>query len=472
MKNKSSKYKIQYAMISLLCVVSTFIIKPTSPDSGYRLLALVGLIELISFEFFSTKCNGGRLSFASLFVPILYVFHFGQVLLLGLFADQLDSVRIVLTYFSEEESFVGNRIMNLSFALICFGILCKAGYYTMPEVRVDNDSELKFYIKTGKQIITFLFPIKVLIDAIFIYKSFTIGFLPSTDWLSSFPDVIKTMGELSLIGFALLIIGYKNDKSCQRKVILFILLYYLLLMTSGRRSENVAYICGFIFLFIRTCTSKIRLKTVILGALGGLFLLVILTTVRNLRDDSRSAAVIAQGFTESLYNPALLIDVLREFGDTGYTALCVLFLWLPKFSPSFGASYLLGLSAILPNIGGLMGELSTQSAFGIAMQEKGTLFSEYYNIGGSIIGELYFNFGITGGVIASLFLGLFIGYFFDKVEKALYTSDYFKVVTYFLIICSITYWIRDSFVGGIRIAVWSVLLCSILFGKRKRLQNV
>lgn len=463
--------KIFFFQASIICALISFLIPISSLHFGFYVLSLISLVEVCLFCICSIRQNGGQLSYACMYVIILYVFHFGQVLLLGLFSSHLTDVRIVLTYFSDKENYIGLRVMNYAFLCICNGILIKStgNVQSLNQIVVPLASLNKNRI-IAKKIIFYLFPIKFFIDMLFVYNAFTVGFTYAVHWLSAFPDILKTVGDFSLVGFALLLISYKGDKKKQLKLFVLIIAYFLLLMSSGRRSENVAYIAVFLFLFMRTY-GKIRWKSIIIYSFLCFCLLAVLSTVRNLRNDGRDFASLVQGFLDVFTDPRMLIDILREYGDTGYTAMCTLFLWLPRHGPSWGSSYYLGITAIFPNIGGVMGELSTKSAYALTIQQSGAVFTEYYNIGGSLLGELFFNFGALGGIIAAFPLGLIIGSFFNKVELALRRNDYIRLVIYFLVVTNLTYWVRDTFVGGIRPAVWGVLFFNFLFYKIFKLKK-
>ena len=86
----------------------------------------------------------------------------------------------------------------------------------------------------------------------FLIRAITIGFEYGKSWLNSFPNFIRTIGDFSVIGFAFLIVALKNKPSRQIKWFVFIILYFFILMLSGRRSENVSYLCVITYLLLTT----------------------------------------------------------------------------------------------------------------------------------------------------------------------------------------------------------------------------
>ena len=179
-------------------------------------------------------------------------------------------------------------------------------------------------------------------------------------------------------------------------------------------------------------------------------------------EEGNGIYLILNSFLDNLTHRNILIEALREYGNTAYTALCVVLLWLEFNPPSWGLSYLLGLSAIFPNVGGIMGDLTTKSAFAVTLQEHGALTDQYYNIGGSIIGEFFFNFNVTGGIIASLVFGLILGILNNNIRFFFYTKQYYGILYYVPVMFNVTYWIRDCFGSIIRDIVWGIIFCYIM----------
>lgn len=158
----------------------------------------------------------------------------------------------------------------------------------------------------------------------------------------------------------------------------------------------------------------------------------------------------------------IILEEMREYGQTGYTAIAVLTNWLTSHSPSYGKSYIYGISAIFPNVGGIMGKLTEESTFGLTIyRTPGILNSLYTNIGGNVLGEFFFNFGKIGGVIASTLLGVFIGKINSKVNKNIDEFNY-NIIYIIPVMFAVLYWIRDYFGSCIRDIIWGVMICWIV----------
>ena len=238
-------------------------------------------------------------------------------------------------------------------------------------------------------------------------------------------------------------------------------------MLSGRRSENVAYLCVILILLLLSqkeyTHKKLKLKHVLLLLPFGYCVLLFLYTVVRFRGEGSFSLV---NFFHSMkyyhIHDNILIEQIREYGQTAYTTISVLTNWLPKYTPSYGTSYIYGISSIFPNVGGFMGKLTEASNFGLTLaRTNGILNSLYRNIGGSVLGEFFFNFGKIGALFAASILGTVIGKTNAKVISYIRFDSYNLIYT-IPIMFSTIYWIRDYFGDTIRDIIWGVLFCYLL----------
>ena len=459
-----------YIVISFLCLLSMNFITVQSDYSSYKWLSILLIIEIITFIWANTKCNGIILNFSSIFVLLLALFNFGQVFLIGLFQKSLIEKTVVLKYFSEQDAFSALIWINIAFVFLSSAILLNT---KQSDFLIFNNSTDTFdghdYIKKAFILILLTFPIKLFIDMNFLFRAITVGFEYGKSWLNSFPDFIRTIGDFSIIGFAFLIVALKNNVSKQIKWYIFIIAYFFLLMLSGRRSETVSYLCVITYLLIATRQrekSRISIKKIFLILIlifFAYFVLLYLYTIVHIRDVTGNN--ISNIIDRMIYynnHENIILEEMREYGQTGYTAIAVLSNWLKNFSPSHGKSYIYGISAIFPNIGGLMGKLTEESSFGLTLSHTpGILNSLYTNIGGNILGEFFFNFGKVGGVIASSVLGMCVGKINSRVNESIEESSY-NIIYMIPIMFAVLYWIRDYFGSCIRDIIWGILICWII----------
>lgn len=453
-------------VLAVICAIASINMPVAENYTTYRTLGVIILVETVFFLYADYKKCG--FNFATIYVLMVCLFNFGQVFYIGFWPEAMFNKTIVLTYFTYEEGVNALRWINYAYLIMC-GMILVASKESVVSINVQNDDAvLESFRRKAFILIILTMPVKILIDGNFLLKTMSGGFEYGKHWLNTFPNFIVTIGNFAMIGAAFLLIAYKKAPKKQLAVLAITIAYLMILMLSGRRSENVSYLCILVFIFIITRSSdsgfSMKKLLAVIGILVlGYFLLLFLYTVVHIRTETGYSM---QSFFEKMayYNKKenILLEELREYGQTGYTAICVLQNWLPANGPSYGTSYILGLSSIFPNVGGLMGTLTESSNFGIAMQKvPGVLNTLYRNIGGNVLGEFFFNFGKLGALLASGVLGVIVG----KVSRKL--MDGIRNVTYSVIylipvMFSILYWIRDYFGDTIRDIVWGVMICLVL----------
>ena len=458
-------FKCTFFLICLFCTIISFIFYDASNPFLYVGISL--LIELISYLFFSYKIRKKIISFSTIFVLILFIFQFGQVVILSFFPGLIKkyNLRIVLQYFNTTECIYGLRIMNIAFTMFLLGniVICKKDSNSISK-NLKNKYDNKKIIEYSKGIIALTFPVKIVLDLLLITKSFTQSFTIASRWIQQVPGFIRAYGNFSIIGIGLLIVSLKEYPKKQKMVTVGFVLYLLILMFSGWRSENVAYLLIIFFLYISNSKLPIKKSKYIIYLLFTYLILITLYTIVSVRySNIRDFSAYYEMFTRCLFGDKnIILESLREYGNTGYTTLVVLLRWLPYHAPSFGISYIFGIFAIFPNITGIPGYLTTLSTYALDLQSNNVVLSEYINIGGSILGELFYNFGIIGGILSSFLLGIIVEKISFKVKTIFIYNDYYKLILYIPLMYSMIYWIRDVFSGNIRDIVWGFLFCWFL----------
>lgn len=469
---KIKKVRSNKVIILLFYVIISYfgIIIPFMTDASYKVLALSLMIELILFVISVRIITGKIITFITIFAITLFVFHFGQVIILGLFEKMStqNDLRIVLKYFPDNISISAIRIMNIAFVSLLLGALFATKNYNKEknfneEINNANKNN-KIILITSLVIILLTIPVKIFLDVSLLYKSFSVSFSYASMWLQGVPNFIRIYANFIFIGIALLIPALKYKPKKQTLVFSATVLYLIILMLSGWRSENVSYLVIIYFIYITSRNNKISIYKIIITFLFTYSILSILYTVVYLRYmNYRGLELYVNTFLSVFIGEKnVILESLREYGNTGYTTICVLKKWLPNYNPSYGKSYILGMFSTLPNITGVPGKLSEISVYPLYLQKYGALTSGYINIGGSILGEFFFNFGIPGGVIFANIIGILLGEISTNVDKNFNLNKLYKQIYYIPILFSTLYWIRDVFSRGIREVVWGIIFTKLI----------
>lgn len=458
-----NKYKAFILFLYLLLLPAILFIDISK--NGFKYLAIFSVLELALFIIGNWKITGQIFSYSVLFAVLLYIFHFGQVVLLGLFPDLTRNQQITLLYFPESACINALYVLNIAFLFVCIGLLATSKPSTNSN-EGDNECllEANNLYEKSRIIILLTFPIKIIIDGIFLFISMRNGLNAGLIFLMSIPDFIVSYGNLVIVGFCAMLLGLQYESRKQKKACILMILYYVLLMLSGRRSENVAYVCILALFFVKSYRKKINIKFIVVISFLAYFFLNFLYAVVASRSSlgNQNISDIWDTFIYTLNHRNIFVEALREYGNTGYTAVAVISNWLPYYGSNHGLSLLYSLTALVPNVGGLAGQLTAKGNFATQLQRTtGVLSNQYMNIGGSLFGELFFSFGVFGGILSCLILGLFIGWLSRKFDDYLNSGEYYKIAYYVGAYASIIYWIRDRVAGGIRCFVWGAILVYI-----------
>lgn len=432
-----------------------------------RIIGHTSLICLITFCCINGKMVGRFLNYANVFIVVLYVFHFGQLIIYTYFQKIYSHVRFLLLL-TLQESVWGFQCIYLIFSVGSLGII----FYDLKinKCKVDRKAVLlekkNDMLKITRIIMWLTFPVKVIIDIGCFGVSIMVGGSAARIWMNSVPNVFVYWGKISLIALAIFIIINRENEKKQKAIFVFTEIYILLMMISGIRSENVGYLLVMAFLYISTKRKRIKLTSMILYMVVGSVVLSFIMGVGEFRlVENKSISSFANTIEKSLTEENAMLHLIDNLGDTGYTAQCVINKWLPQYGASKGDSYYLGITAIIPNIPGIadfFGEITERSCFAIRLQKAHALSSSYINIGGSLIGELVFNFGIIGGAVTAMLLGMIIGAVSKNTNEYLLGNDYRKLTKYIAMMFAFTYWVRSYFGSEIREMVWGPILFLIV----------
>ena len=151
-------FALVYGLIAIIGSIVAFM--TSDSEKSLSVIGYCCTIILFSFLYFDYKINR-RFTYSALFVIILFLFHFGQLMLLTFFSDSYEHIRFLLLI-DNSKALYGFRVMTMSLAALCLGILFKSSG------RSKWDNKVYRYninwIKFSKRIIYSTFFVKLGLD--------------------------------------------------------------------------------------------------------------------------------------------------------------------------------------------------------------------------------------------------------------------------------------------------------------------
>lgn len=399
-----------------------------------------------------------KLSFSTIFIILIYVFHTGQTIILTFF-KKYTFLKFNLLQYVGTQMYVETYIFVIPvLTAIVLGI-CFAKIFTFDRKKVFNElspkeskelnkniDELKCR-KIGIIILIVTFPISFIIAVNRIRLTLSGNYFDSFNYNIS--GYVSFLNDFLIVGITLLILSYWYSKRKVTLIYFISIFYYCCTMLSGGRGKAIISIIYLTFLYLKLV--KISIKTIIIFIIVGYLGLSALSVISVLRDQSNLTVDDVSKYLKNKRSP--ILNTLEEFGGTEYTVEIVMNEVPTKVNYKYGETYINSLSTILPNVKGVFTELNDSANY---VKQLNVSY-----IGGSIIGELYYNFGNFSFVFA-----LIIGYLVEKISKTLNekfnAKSYYKIGWYSLVFTTCLWWIRDTFVAVVRNNVWGLVIILLL----------
>ena len=223
-------------------------------------------------------------------------------------------------------------------------------------------------------------------------------------------------------------------------------------MLTGNRLFAVGAICVLFYCY-KMLTKKTLLRQAIITLVIMYFVAGIVTSISHLRLNSvlTLSSILSDSFSNS--NQTFLY-ILEEFGGTFKTPLMVM-QQVPSYTDySYGLTYIKSLITIIPNFNDSIRSIYQQSIYLFSLRGTAAM-------GGSYIGEMYFNFGYFSFVLA-IPIGAVIGKLTDKADQLIMNRKYIEFSYYIMIVFGLYMWVRGYFTELIRGPIWAALLIYIV----------
>lgn len=459
-KKKISKTPL-LLFLNFICVFASIIVYYSNNVNTFQLVTVLSLFEIVFTVLLITNKNGSVFSIGLIFILLTYLFNFGQFIL-GSF-----NINNFLIHDSVVVREGVKKCLDVEiFLMICilfFSVgyaLCSRNKYQKTLYDFDKSSLNNIYrMFLILFIITFI-PM-VYSDFVKIIAYISHGYLATYDtYASGVTKYISFIGQFCKPTLGILIFSSIYHPKRAKIWMISSILYLVVIMLSGDRGSSVIYIVSFLFIYYRF-VKKLKLKTIIIGAVVGYFFLIVLSVISILREHSFSIENVIAAYSERKTD-GIIYTVLREFGGSVITLMYSIDSF-PSFSNfNYGGTYLASLISILPDVPDFINDALTNS-FTFVRAFPTNLYG-YESLGGNYIGELFYNFGYFSPIFM-----IIIGMVISKMDKKInYSHDIPYIIFILILLPSLFLWVRDYFSVMVFKTFWLFIYFKLFCYSRKK----
>ena len=444
------QYFISYFLIGIVLILIMALFNHQSESYLFECGIIIAIHIIISL-FVLKKINGTVVSIAGFFLIILFVLHYGQIILMMFESYTFYKGNFITRYPSSIYSIAIFKTLVITTCMM-FGFLfssaqskpvtCLSEHNEVDSAIIDfNKNKCK---KVGTILSLLLIPLRVYIDVQRLILSITRGYVSSLNDLN-INNALIVVSRLSTVAIVLLLYGLPYKSRARKFVFFSYAIYLVVFMFSGSRISFIISLIILCMCYLRFENIKLSFKSIIIIAVSLSIVTAIMAASREYRYYNLGNNVSMSGFFEVFVRKLTVensvLQEIEELGQSIYTCSAAVD-HVDRFGYAHGTSYILGITTIMPNIGGLINALDVKSNFARTMVSYG-ITANYENIGGSIIGELIFNFQYIYPIIAFI-IGWFIMSFSRKFdEKTRDTSCDYSFIYSVCIMMGIFEWSRD-----------------------------
>lgn len=401
--------------------------------------------------------SGYRLfSFAYIFIVCSYLFHFGRVLNNVVFPNgkHIDSDYLAFYSYDITEN-------SLIFCLVIIELVV-TGLLLFQKDELQNTEQRKPVRPISNTQFKIMAWVITVIAVPLKYKQVTsqITLLSITgDYAealgtssNNFSGVYSQFASFVVLGFAMLLLAYSYDRV--KASILFAIesIFLIWMMLSGGKIYTVVSLLILLYIY-HNKIHRISWRNLLIVAIIAYFFMQLLGAITAAR--SRGSFDIANISYYMFSNDNNTIyRFLDEFGGTILTVVKSVDEIPKRINFHYGLSYIQSLALIGVNINDSLSKIQLQI-------EYPRLFYRQYALGGSYIGELYYNFGLFSFFFAPI-VGAFVGRISSAAQECIETDDSLRFSYYIMPIYALLTWIRGYFSGFTRATVWAALLLLLL----------
>ena len=421
--------------------------------SNFNLVAWVSIVQLVLT--LGVMIWGMRefVLVGVIFLALTYLFHFGQSLIIALGFNDLYADRNVLAKTSFDSYITAELFAMTSMFFVGLGYLIVNRFSInrncSPKENSLEDNLTSEAIYEIRKVSLIIFSVSVF-PMVFIDTGKILAAILG-DYMDTYKVYATGLGKIMYAisqfcrpSIIVLLFTYANDKKKANAILIASTLYYLFMMLSGDRGTGMIYLIANFLVYFRFVL-QLKVFHVIAGVVACYLLMCFLSVISafRYRDFSIESFLAVLSLRET---DGIIYSFLREFGGT-MISLVYAIDYIPSYSPhAYGLTYLTGLITVLPSVPdswaeALMPIWSFVRSFPVEVQNS---------LGGSFLGELYFNFGWFGSAAAVL-VGMLLG---SVDREFLLKKSPFVIAVALVALPTLFLWTRDFYCTMLLHAFW------------------
>ena len=436
-------------ILGFICCNAVLLLIAFWGRNSFDLVTWMSIIQLVLTLCVMIWAKRKFLLVGVIFLALTYLFHFGQSLITTLGFNDIYAHRSVVAKTSLESYVTAELFSMTSIFFVGVGYLfINQPVWPMLRKKQSEGREATFSDEA-------ILEIRIVALLIFFITVIPMAYVDmgkilaviAGDYLDTYAvyksgiaKYFYTIGQFARPAVTVLIFTYIKKPRKALVILVTSTLYYLIVMLSGDRGTGMIYLIANFFVYFKY-VKALKVRYVLIGAVVCYLLMAFLSAISIFRYSEFSFSSFIDVFLRRSHD-GIVYSFLREFGST-MISLVYAVDYIPSYMPyAYGLTYVAGLLTVSPAIPDAWAEALTPffsfvRAFPVEVQGS---------LGGSFLGELYYNFGWFGAAFASL-VGVLLGY----ADREMHPKKSPYVITVILVLLPVLLlWVRDFY-------------CSLLF---------
>lgn len=389
------------------------------------------------------------------FLFILYIFNFPQVVLYGFDLEQVDRHEgfSSVFYFNNVPESVDVALKSITglFLGLCTILL----FQSKSTNTVSNNKTYKTYKYPPIKLIFFIGFVADLICNVFVVITMGYADVDNVPYM----NIVRYFSLLLPSAVVAIFADPEINSRTKKRIFIFFLTYKILCMLGGYRAFALISILLSFYVYYKICSPfKVKFKHILIAIIliqigGGM-----LAGIRDTRQNGVKIDIVINSMLD--INNNAILSLLSDFGVT-LSIICTV-LDSTNGIPINGSHLLGSFATIIPGASDIVKNSNYQNMEG----ELGLR-----NAGGSLIGDLVFDYGKDSIIVTSLILGCLYGFVFERFEKSLNNLSPFALAYLFPILVDLIFCARSTLAKMPREIVWYFILLgfmTVITPKRKK----